>query len=170
MDSRLIRVTTTLLRFVLAAWIGAAVLYVITSVAEQTSDHFDSRIRDQLAALRFPLYYTFGFVMHAVALLCAAVIAFAGRSHRVRFGIVSGLVVVSLVGITLDYLLVFQPLLELITPAGQARTQEFVRLHNLSRYANQTHITIMMVAGVVAAWPLTSRSVTNAARGTSDGP
>lgn len=157
MDSRLTRVATTILRFLLAAWIGAAVLYVITSVAEQTSEHFDSRIRDQLAALRFPLYYQFGFVMHAAALLCGLLVTVTSGGHRMRFAIVSGLIAVSLVGITLDYLFVFQPLLDLITPVGQARTQDFVRLHNLSRYANQAHISVMMIAGVIAAWPLPSR-------------
>jgi len=160
MDSRLTRVSTTILRFLLAAWIGAAVLYVITSVAEQTSEHFDSRIRDQLAALRFPLYYQFGFVMHAAALACGLLVTATAVAHRTRFAVVSGLIVLSLAGITLDYLYVFQPLLELITPAGQARTQEFVRLHNLSRYANQAHIMLMMVAGVIAAWPLPARGST----------
>ncbi|MCR9198646.1 MAG: hypothetical protein NXI04_08390 [Planctomycetaceae bacterium] len=157
MDSRLTRVSITILRFLLAAWIGAAVLYVITSVAEQTSEHFDSRIRDQLAALRFPLYYQFGFVMHAAALVCGLLVTARALAHRARFAIVSALIVLSLAGITLDYLFVFQPLLELITPAGQVRTQEFVRLHNLSRYANQAHIMVMMIAGVVAAWPLPAR-------------
>jgi len=158
MNSRLIRAVTTLLRVVLAAWIGAAVLYVMTSVAEQTSEHFDSRMRDQLAAIRFPIYYAFGFVMHVVALICAGLVTVGTQVHRLRFGIVAGLIVVSLLGMTLDYLLVFQPLLELITPAGQVRTPEFVRLHNLSRYANQAHLTVMMMAAVVAAWPLLPRS------------
>lgn len=158
MESRPARVATTLLRFVLAAWIGAAVLYVITSVAEQTSEHFDSRTRDQLAALRFPLYYAFGFVMHAVALVCSLIVVASAKAFRFRFLVVTGFIVASLAGITLDYFYVFQPLLDLITPAGQARTQEFVRLHNLSRSANQAHIMAMMVAGIIATWPLIARA------------
>ena len=76
-------VCVTLLRFLLAAWVGAAVLYVITSVAEQISPDFDSRIRDQLATIRFPIYYKFGaFIYGATAVLAVAVWRLQPESHR----------------------------------------------------------------------------------------
>jgi hypothetical protein len=48
-------------RLAISFWVGGAILFVITSVAEQRYPPFDSLIRDQLATIRFPLYYIFGW-------------------------------------------------------------------------------------------------------------
>jgi hypothetical protein len=48
-------------RLAISFWVGGAILFVITSVAEQRNPQFDSLIRDQLATIRFPLYYIFGW-------------------------------------------------------------------------------------------------------------
>lgn len=153
--SKLHSVSLTLLRLLLAAWIGAAVLFVITSVAEQTSEHFGSRTRDQLAAIRFPHYYAFGFAVHALTLVLALIVRIskACRSPRL-FSVVIAFIAASCLGIALDYFMVYQPLLSSITPPGQARTTEFIRLHNLSRYANQAHLSLMLVAAILATIPL----------------
>ncbi len=50
---------------------GAAILFVITSVAEQTAPDFDSMIRDRLATIRFPYYYVYGFASLGIACLSA---------------------------------------------------------------------------------------------------
>ena len=81
--------STASVRFLLAAWVGAAVLFVITSVAEQTSEHFDSLIRDQLATIRFPLYYQFGFACLFGALIaCIVSIVTAPTTVRRKWVIV----------------------------------------------------------------------------------
>lgn len=154
-SSRLQNVSLAVLRLLLAAWIGAAVLFVITSVAEQTSEHFDSIVRDQLAAIRFPHYYMFGFCIHALALVLALIVR-ANRNWQSRkvFTIAIGFIAASLLGMVLDYVLVYQPLLDLITPPGKARTPEFIRLHNLSRYANQAHLSLLFVAAMLACLPV----------------
>lgn len=49
-------------RFLISAWIGAAVLFVITGVQEITNKNLTSDVRDILALIRFPSYYIFGFI------------------------------------------------------------------------------------------------------------
>lgn len=150
--SKPVSLSIVALRLLLAAWIGAAILFVITSVAEQTSEHFGSLVRDQLAAIRFPHYYFFGFCIHGASLaFCAVVMSGSPTAVRRRFTIVAGFVLVSAIGMVADHALVYQPLLELITPPGQVRTPEFTRLHNLSRYANQAHLSVLLIAAVIAA-------------------
>ena len=138
-------------RFLLAAWVGAAVLFVITSVAEQTSVKFDSVTRDQLATVRFPYYYHFGFAS-LIAAFFASVVAIATATSDVRrkWFVVGGLVAVAGVLMIADFQWIYRPLIDLITPAGQARTPEFESLHTWSRYANQTHVGIIMFAGIVS--------------------
>lgn len=147
------------LRFVLAMWVGAAVLYVITSVAEQMSPNFDLRIRDQLAAIRFPLYYRFGFGCH-MACAIAGMLAWrtAPPNRRSTFLPVLVLVIASGVMITLDHKMVYQPLEAIIQPAGQPRTAEFERLHTLSKRVNMVHVMVMAFAGIIAMLPLKPES------------
>lgn len=151
------------LRMLLAAWIGAAVLFVITSVAEQTSDNFGSLVRDQLATIRFPLYYFFGFCIHGACLVLSLVAALTlPQQWRRRFVIVHVFVLLATIGIVLDYQLVYQPLQVLISPPGQVRTPEFIRLHNLSRNTNQAHLALMFIAAIIAARPMAcSETISN---------
>ena len=161
--SRLQATAITLLRLLLAAWIGGAILYVITSIAEQTSDHFGSVARDHLATIRFPLYYKFGFVIHSLSLLIAAAgLISATRTSRKR--LISTLALISISGILilLDYFFVYSPLQEMITPAGKARTAEFVQLHKWSTYANLVHLSVMLIAAIVISLPIhTARPADN---------
>lgn len=135
------------LRILAAGWIGAAVLFVITSVTEQTSPHFDSVTRDHLAAVRFPAYYALGFVIHAMCFCLAGLACLAGGRRALR--VVLGLVVVSGVLILLDFFFVYQPLLDAITPAGKARPAEFHDLHTLSRHANEAHLSVMFAVAII---------------------
>jgi len=143
------------LRFVLAVWVGAAILYVITSVAEQVAPEFDSRTRDQLAVLRFPLYYRFGFGCHIAAGL-AGLLAWrtAPASRRSTYLVVLSLVIVSGILITADLRLIYQPLEAAITPAGQAHGEEFEKLHTWSKRANMVHVAVMAFAALLAMLPL----------------
>lgn len=149
------QISLVLLRLLLAAWIGAAVLYVITSVAEQTAPTFDSVTRDQLATIRFPLYYEFGFGIH-VAGVVFGFIAWKSSTpeNRRRLLIMFLLILLSTLLITLDYFFVYRPLQQLITPPGQVRSQQFIQLHTMSRHANEVHLTVMLVAAVLASLPL----------------
>lgn len=140
------------LRVLLAAWIGAAVLYVVTSVAEQTSPDFNSTVRDQLATIRFPFYYAYGFITHLLTLLLAMRVLFHSEENRRRMpSAVLTLIASSLVVLTADYFLIYQPLLKLITPAGQERTAQFTHLHTLSRNINAGHLLVMFAAAIIVS-------------------
>ncbi len=151
------QISLVLLRLLLAAWVGAAVLYVITSVAEQTSSHLDSLTRDQLATIRFPLYYRFGLGIHVAGIVFGFVVWNRSPSeNRRRFLFVFLLILLSSLLITLDYSFVYLPLQQLITPPGQVRSQQFIQLHNMSRHANEVHLTVILVAAILASLPLKS--------------
>lgn len=146
-------------RFLLAAWVGAAALFVITSVAEQTSVNFDSVTRDQLATVRFPLYYRFGFASLLTAFVgCVVAVTTAPRSMRRKWTVVATLVGISGGLMVADFQWVYQPLQELITPAGQARTPDFESLHKWSRYANQTHVGLVTFVAIVSCLTLMEKS------------
>lgn len=148
--------TLTLLatRLALCFWVGGAILFVITSVAEQRFSQFDSIIRDQLATIRFPLYYLFGWGCLATSLFCSGLGALVNRGcNRKRLLVGFGLTLLSLAVAIADYKWVYQPLQKLITPPGLARTQEFITLHNQSRMINEVHLTIALIAAVIVCLP-----------------
>ena len=147
-------ICTMLVRLALGFWVGGAVLFVITSVAEQTSPLFDSVARDRLATIRFPLYYLFCWICLGTALassIVGSVCSSGCLRNRLRAAAV--LAVISLGIAVADYLWVYRPLQALIIPPGEARTQEFVTLHNRSRHINELHLTIALVAAIVICLP-----------------
>ncbi|MFM7057638.1 MAG: hypothetical protein ACKO2P_12030 [Planctomycetota bacterium] len=130
-------------------------LFVITSVAEQVHPRFDSAIRDQLAAIRFPFYYLFCWCCLGTHVLTTAAIAWLGRHEsRTRPLATAGLATLALLISIADHQLVYQPLLRLITPPGKARTQEFTSLHHASRVVNQIHVGLAAVSGILVCLPL----------------
>ena len=142
-----------LTRLALSFWVGSAILFVITSVAEQVHPSFDSMIKDQLATIRFPHYYRFGGICLAIALAGSlfAGLRCSGRTRK-RLLIVFGLTLFSTAIVVFDYMMVYEPLQTLITPPGKARTQEFLALHDRSRIVNEVHLTIALVACLLANW------------------
>ncbi len=138
---------------------GGAVLFVITSVAEQVHPRFDSAIRDQLAAIRFPLYYLFCWCclgLHVTASLLSASLA---KNHgRYRCAAAAGLATAALMIAAADHQLIYKPLLKLITPPGKPRTQEFDRLHSASRVVNQIHVGLAAISGILVCLPLPQTS------------
>ena len=141
-------------RMSMTFWVGGAILFVITSVAEQRNPTFDSVIRDQLATIRFPLYYIFGWGCLGLALASTLVGAVLHRSCLRRRLIAAFLLTLVSTGIAVaDYKSVYLPLQELITPPGQARTQAFISLHNRSRVINEVHLTIALLAAVLLCLP-----------------
>lgn len=129
---------------------------MITSVAEQTHPHFDSAIRDQLAAIRFPFYYLFCWFCLGLQTSATAAIAYvSGQPKSTRHLFAATLATLSLLIAIADYQLIYKPLLKLITPPGQVRTQEFERLHSASRYVNQLHVGLAAVAGILICLPAT---------------
>ncbi len=141
-------------RLSLCLWVGGAILFVITSVAEQRYSEFDSVIRDQLATIRFPLYYLFGAICLSLAAVSTAGGALLQRGClRKRMIAAFCLTLLSTAIAMADYKWVYQPLQTLITPPGQVRTQEFMALHNQSRIINEVHLTIALIGAILICLP-----------------
>ena len=145
------RVALTVARFVVSAWVGAAVLFVITSVREVRYGGFDSTIRDQLAALRFPPYYAAGFVLIGMGILGAAVARRRLVSPRVTAVLV--LLVAALVLMLADYFWIYGPLEDMITPPGQSKPERFARLHVASEWVNSANVLLCLIAAALLNWP-----------------
>lgn len=149
-------------RLSITFWVGGAMLFVITSVAEQRHAAFDSLIKDQLATIRFPLYYLFGWGCLGLALASTLASAVLQKACLRRRMIATFLLTLLSTGIAIaDYKLVYLPLQELITPPGLARTQAFIELHNQSRVLNEVHLTFALLAAVLVCLP---DQLTNAAK------
>ena len=141
-------------RLSITFWVGGAILFVITSVAEQRHAAFDSLIKDQLATIRFPLYYVFGWGCLGLAMASTLVGVVLQKACLRRRMIAAFLLTLLSTGIAIaDYKWVYLPLQELITPPGQARTQQFISLHNRSCVINEVHLTIALLAAVLVCLP-----------------
>ena len=141
-------------RLAISFWVGGAILFVITSVAEQRHPQFDSLIRDQLATIRFPLYYIFGWGCLGTTLVASLIAVMMNKGClRKRMLACFCLTLVSTTIAVVDYKWVYQPLQTLITPPGQARTQQFITLHDQSRLINEVHLTIALIAAIIICLP-----------------
>jgi hypothetical protein len=146
----MIRFLMMLIRWLLAAWVGGAALFVITSIAEQRSPDFSSLIRDQLATIRFPLYYLFALMtlLPGALLLLLSLLSRAVRQRKLML-LAAALVTASVAVAAVDYITVYLPLQQLITPPGQARNLSFIELHNRSRHINEVHVGLALAASLI---------------------
>lgn len=150
-------------RLALSAWIGAAVLFVVVGVAEVKSPLFTSTVKDQLAVLRFPLFYAAGFSLVALSLCLTGCLPWPAGYSALRRWSVPVLLLIALLGMVADYQWVYLPLERLVTPPGQVRTQEFTTLHQRSSQVNTINLTFCLLAAAALNWPHT----TTPERGTS---
>lgn len=160
------RLSLLIARFSLAAWVGAAALFVITGVREVRSDQIDGTTKDVLVLIRFPSYYTFGFVSVGAAMLATAV--FTSTSPSKTRGVVAGsLIAIALVLMAADYHSIYQPLVDVITPPGQPRSQQFERLHNASKWINMADVSLCLVAASMMCAPTRSELPESESKSTS---
>ena len=145
------RLALTIARFAASAWVGAAVLFVINGVQQTTSGQFESMTTDQLVLLRFPAYYVMGFSLVGAALVGSAISG--GQLSFRRRAAVLGLFGLALVTMLFDYLVVYLPLAEMITPPGQARTQGFQTLHQWSKVINSADLSLVFLGALLLCWP-----------------
>ena len=142
-----------LVRFCLSAWIGAATLFVIVGVTEVTRGNFDSKTKDVLVAIRFPAFYVCGATLVSLGLIGAW---FAGNSaifSRYRRITTFVLLVIVLLIMAVDYFLIYQPLLQMVTPPGQPKTARFVTYHTASKWINLIGLTVCFIATSLVNWP-----------------
>lgn len=141
------RIALLFARFLLSAWFGAAALFVIIGIGEVTYPGFDSATRDQLVAIRFPLYYTCGFAVLGSAAVSLVLALCWGLRRRATYAAVA-LVAAALALMAYDYPCVYTPLARMITPPGQARPAGFRLLHQWSETINGLQIGCVLAAAV----------------------
>lgn len=146
-------------RVSLAGWVGAAALFVVTSIREQVSPAFDSTIRSTLATIRFPAYYAFGFTMVAIAILCVLIARNHDALTKLRTRIALGMLLAALVLMIADYFWIYQPLVEMITPLDKPPNPDFPAYHTASKHINELDLTLCFVAAVCICWPARNQSV-----------
>lgn len=133
-------------RFATSAWVGAATLFVITTVLEVTEPRLESTVRDLLVTVRFPAFYVTGAVLLGTAWLAtlAARRWFSALLLTTVLGLMAG-----------DYVAVYQPLAELVTPPGKPRTEAFQTYHRWSEGLNGAGLLLSLTAALT----LCSRNV-----------
>ena len=150
------RVGLFLARFCTSAWVGAASLFVIVGVTEVTRGGFDSTTKDLLVSVRFPAFYFCGTVLLSVAWLGAWIAGNSDVFPRRRRWISLVLLVVILVAMWVDYVWIYQPLLQMVTPPGQAKPASFAHYHEASKRMNLAGLTLCLVATWIVNWPESS--------------
>lgn len=126
------RVSLTVARLCSAMWVGAALLFVATSVTEQVQDSFTADTKDTLALIRFPWYYGAGFSLLSMSLLAAC---FSGM-RRHTGTIVAALLASALCLMIADYAFVYRPMRDLLSQQGREHGGDFERLHHWSEFIN----------------------------------
>lgn len=146
------RLCLTIARFALAAWIGAAALFVVTSIAEQRSTAFGSDVKNVLAALRFPAYYGFGFVLVGLGLVAGG-IGIDRHLNRRRWFVLVSCLALALLLMIVDYFAIYSPLLAIVTDPSGVRDARFMQLHRWSEQINTIDVTLCAIAAIAICWP-----------------
>lgn len=146
------RLCLTIARFALSAWIGAAALFVVTSISEQRSTAFGSDIKNILAALRFPSYYWFGFVLVGSGFLGGAIGLDRLRQRR-RWIVLVGCSALALALMLVDYVAIYSPLYAIVTNPSGVRDARFLELHRWSERINTIDVTLCLIAAIAVCWP-----------------
>ncbi len=145
-----------LARFSTSAWIGAATLFVVVGVTEVTRGGFDSTTKDLLVTVRFPAFYVCGTGLVGVGWLGVWI---AGNSALLpanrRIGALVLLSVVLAV-MAVDYVWIYLPLLQMVTPPGQAKPGHFRNYHEASKWINLVGLFLCFIASSIVNWPVKS--------------
>lgn len=145
----------TIARFCVTAWVGAAVLFVITSIREVTSDYqsMTSEIENILATVRFPPYYVMGFLLVTMGTVSCGLYLKHPHGRSKRMGICMMLLILALMTMLVDYVFVYLPLVEMITPPERAKPAEYEFYHNASKYINAFDIGLCLIVALLLCLP-----------------
>lgn len=146
----MVRLLWIVLRFTLSAWVGAATLFVVTGVREVTSPLFDATTKNQLAALRFPAFYAFGFTLVLLGFISGVLLRFLQSDRRHSLSIIIALCVAALATMVFDYLHVYLPLDDLMAKPDARELPEFQQLHEWSKYVNFASLLLILSAACIS--------------------
>ncbi len=153
----LARLGLFLARICLSAWIGAAALFVVVGVAEVTRGGFDSSTKDALVAIRFPSYYLFGVVLVSLAGIGTWLARNSVALSRRRRGYSLVLLTLVLTLMAVDYVWIYLPLLQMVTPPGQVKSASFGTYHQASKWINLAGLVLCLSAAWLVNWPFSRR-------------
>jgi hypothetical protein len=146
-----------LTRLALAAWVGAALLFVMVSLRPLRSHEIPDEIKPQLTQTLFPGYYRIGFGLLGLAWVTGAV----GSTHpgmgRVRRFVLMGLITALVLLMIADWGWIYTPLANMMQHEiheHEARAGVFHTYHLASRWINSVGMVLTLVAASVAAWPV----------------
>jgi heme A synthase len=143
------RLLWILLRFSLCAWIGAATLFVVTGIRVVTSDLFEPVTKNQLAELRFPAYYLFGFVLVGTGTGAAGLLSVRRSASQKRLRIVLTLCLTTLAIMLVDYLWIYSPLADLMSQPDARNLPEFAKYHTWSKWINVASLSTCLLAAMM---------------------
>lgn len=143
------RISMALARFALAAWVGAAALFVVTGIREVRAPELDSYVRDVLVGVRFPAYYAFGFALVGLGFFATLAAGCFAPQKRGRLFLLAGLVLSALALMIGDYLCIYRPLLTMISPPGQTRPAAFMDYHEASKWVNLASVSLCALVAMI---------------------
>lgn len=147
------RVLLMIVRFALSAWVGAATLFVVSAIRQVTSDQFDTVTKGQLALLRFPPFYLFGFVLTGLGALPLAGLWATGRLPCGRWKLAALASLTAVAVMAYDYTSIYRPLVTSMGAPNYVETPEFLRLHDLSEAVNTAQLSLVLLAALLVNWP-----------------
>lgn len=140
-------------KFCISAWVGAAVLFVVVGILEVTRGGFDSATKDSLVIIRFPAFYVFGFTLITAAWIGIFVAGCTNEVCAKKRGILLGLLSVVLILMVVDYIWIYRPLAQMVTPPGQSKPANFTAYHEASKWINLAGLFVCSLAVWLLNWP-----------------
>ena len=142
-----------LARSCISAWVGAASLFVVVGIIEVTQGGFDSATKDSLVVLRFPAYYVFGVALVSTGWIGTCLAGSSSEfSGKYRIGVIAVLSLV-LACMIVDYIWIYLPLAQMVTPPGQSKPAIFVQYHQASKWINLVGLKLCLIAIGLLNWP-----------------
>lgn len=148
--SFVIRSLWIVLRMALCAWVGAATLFVVSVVREVTTP-FEMIVKNQLVALRFPVFYCFGFTLLGAGLGCSVVLACLQSRRFKALAWIATLCGLSLLLMLYDYCCVYRPLEVMVLSPKYVIPPEFFGFHQWSKWLNLVTALLCLIAGLISA-------------------
>src|SRR5690606_11763570 len=126
-------------------WVGAALLFVATSVAEQVHPDLDASTKGLLALIRFPWFYGTAATLLAIGFV-ASVLAARGRRAVLA---AAGLLALALALLAIDYWFVYRELVNVLLDAGKPPASRFAVLHAWSERLNAVGFLLSATAAAI---------------------